>query len=112
MQDSRQWLLRCRVPDQAVTQRRRCCHQESVAGQEIQGMPCAMHPQLSIDTRQNRELQIMRIVRHPNIVELKAFYYSNGERVYYVLVMFVEGFAKSITPERRSLPQSGPRICP
>ncbi|MCJ1472824.1 regulator of ime2 [Lambiella insularis] len=29
----------------------------------------------------NRELQIMRIVRHPNIVELKAFYYSNGERV-------------------------------
>ena len=23
----------------------------------------------------------MRIVRHPNIVELKAFYYSNGERV-------------------------------
>lgn len=29
----------------------------------------------------NRELQIMRIVRHPNVVELKAFYYSNGERV-------------------------------
>ena len=23
----------------------------------------------------------MRIVSHPNIVELKAFYYSNGERV-------------------------------
>lgn len=23
----------------------------------------------------------MRIVRHTNIVELKAFYYSNGERV-------------------------------
>jgi hypothetical protein len=33
------------------------------------------------DKPQNRELQIMRIVRHPNIVELKAFYYSNGERV-------------------------------
>lgn len=33
------------------------------------------------DWPQNRELQIMRIVRHPNIVELKAFYYSNGERV-------------------------------
>ena len=33
------------------------------------------------DPGQNRELQIMRIVRHPNIVELKAFYYSNGERV-------------------------------
>jgi glycogen synthase kinase 3 beta len=33
------------------------------------------------DSLQNRELQIMRIVRHPNIVELKAFYYSNGDRV-------------------------------
>lgn len=33
------------------------------------------------DVSQNRELQIMRIVRHPNIVELKAFYYSNGDRV-------------------------------
>ncbi|KAF1811658.1 glycogen synthase kinase-like protein-3 beta [Eremomyces bilateralis CBS 781.70] len=38
----------------------------------------------------NRELQIMRIVRHPNIVELKAFYYSNGEQeneVYLNLVL-------------------------
>jgi hypothetical protein len=26
----------------------------------------------------------MRIVRHPNIVQLKAFYYSNGERVSHV----------------------------
>jgi len=23
----------------------------------------------------------MRIVRHPNIVQLKAFFYNNGERV-------------------------------
>lgn len=29
----------------------------------------------------------MRIVRHPNIVELKAFYYSNGERVSFGTVM-------------------------
>lgn len=28
---------------------------------------------------QNRELQIMRLVSHPNVVELKAFFYSNGE---------------------------------
>ncbi|QSL65480.1 hypothetical protein MERGE_002792 [Pneumocystis wakefieldiae] len=28
----------------------------------------------------NRELQIMRLIRHPNIVDLKAFFYSNGER--------------------------------
>jgi serine/threonine protein kinase len=45
------------------------------------------------DGAQNRELQIMRIVRHPNIVELKAFYYSNGERVrdFFVFHMFEEG---------------------
>lgn len=30
---------------------------------------------------QNRELQIMRLVSHPNVVELKAFFYSNGEKV-------------------------------
>lgn len=38
-------------------------------------------PQSNRRLLQNRELQIMRIVRHPNIVQLKAFYYSNGERV-------------------------------
>lgn len=53
-------------------------------------MPCAKHAQLLVDINQNRELQIMRIVRHPNIVELKAFYYSNGERVCCLLVVFVE----------------------
>ena len=37
--------------------------------------------QVVADAEQNRELQIMRIVRHPNIVELKAFFYNNGERV-------------------------------
>ncbi|BFZ55138.1 glycogen synthase kinase 3 [Savitreella phatthalungensis] len=38
----------------------------------------------------NRELQIMRIVRHPNIVDLKAFFYSNGDKpdeVYLNLVL-------------------------
>jgi hypothetical protein len=37
----------------------------------------------------------MRIVRHPNIVELKAFYYSNGDRVCVFLApiaLFVPGF--------------------
>ncbi|KAK9764568.1 glycogen synthase kinase 3 [Basidiobolus ranarum] len=28
----------------------------------------------------NRELQIMRMLIHPNIVSLKAFYYSNGDK--------------------------------
>ncbi|KAH6889438.1 kinase-like domain-containing protein [Thelonectria olida] len=38
----------------------------------------------------NRELEIMRTVHHPNIVQLKAFYYSNDERkdeVYLNLVL-------------------------
>lgn len=49
---------------------------------------------LTYESAQNRELQIMRIVRHPNIVELKAFYYSNGERVIETLSTEV-GRAKS-----------------
>lgn len=28
----------------------------------------------------NRELQIMRVIRHPNVVDLRAFFYSNGEK--------------------------------
>ncbi|KAL7409221.1 Pkinase-domain-containing protein [Mrakia frigida] len=38
----------------------------------------------------NRELQIMRSVSHPNVVDLKAFFYSNGEKkdeVYLNLVL-------------------------
>lgn len=30
---------------------------------------------------QNRELQIMRLVKHPNVVNLRAFFYSNGDKV-------------------------------
>lgn len=28
----------------------------------------------------NRELQIMRLVSHPNVVDLKAFFYNNGDK--------------------------------
>ncbi|SCV72141.1 BQ2448_4835 [Microbotryum intermedium] len=28
----------------------------------------------------NRELQIMRLVKHPNVVDLRAFFYSNGDK--------------------------------
>ncbi|KAI0710454.1 Pkinase-domain-containing protein [Cerioporus squamosus] len=38
----------------------------------------------------NRELQIMRLVSHPNVVDLKAFFYSNGDKkdeVYLNLVL-------------------------
>lgn len=39
----------------------------------------------------------MRIVRHPNIVELKAFYYSNGERVCSVKPKMVLQDMRSLT---------------
>ncbi|KAI8998965.1 Pkinase-domain-containing protein [Trametes punicea] len=38
----------------------------------------------------NRELQIMRLVSHPNVVDLKAYFYSNGDKkdeVYLNLVL-------------------------
>jgi len=39
----------------------------------------------------NRELQIMRLVKHPNVVDLRAFFYSNGgekkDEVYLNLVL-------------------------
>ncbi|KAF8311268.1 Pkinase-domain-containing protein [Clavulina sp. PMI_390] len=38
----------------------------------------------------NRELQIMRLVSHPNVVDLRAFFYSNGDKkdeVYLNLVL-------------------------
>lgn len=38
----------------------------------------------------NRELQIMRLVKHPNVVDLRAYFYSNGDKkdeVYLNLVL-------------------------
>ncbi|PKI82981.1 hypothetical protein MVES1_003122 [Malassezia vespertilionis] len=38
----------------------------------------------------NRELQIMRVIKHPNVVDLRAFFYTNGEKkdeVYLNLVL-------------------------
>ena len=87
VQDRGKWLLRRGLPDEAVPEWRGCCHQEGLARQAIQGtLPLpSRSPRFTVRSdepiAQNRELQIMRIVRHPNIVELKAFYYSNGERV-------------------------------
>lgn len=44
----------------------------------------------------------MRIVRHPNIVELKAFYYSNGERVSATLSVIL-GFILTVRRKTRSI---------
>jgi glycogen synthase kinase 3 beta len=54
----------------------------------------------SLTFPQNRELQIMRIVRHPNVVELKAFYYSNGERVGHPSQVCLPMLTKPPGPER------------
>ena len=89
MQNSGKWILWGGFSDQDFSKRRGCSHQKGPPGQTLQG---GLHPlpvpwlshirfESSAELLQNRELQIMRIVRHPNIVELKAFYYSNGERV-------------------------------
>lgn len=58
----------------------------------------------------NRELQIMRIVRHPNIVQLKAFYYSNGERVSYFESNGLRGGHAHQMTEGRGLLEPGTRV--
>lgn len=46
---------------------------------------------------QNRELQIMRLVSHPNIVDLKAFFYSNGDKVRGLRHCFIVSLRLSLT---------------
>ena len=36
---------------------------------------------------QNRELQIMRLLSHPNVVDLKAFFYSNGDKASHTFIL-------------------------
>lgn len=65
--------------------------------------PSTLRVRLLLNILQNRELQIMRIVRHPNIVQLKAFYYSNGERVSVSMTCF--GLFSSLANQRYYPPQ-------
>ncbi|KAJ3106107.1 regulator of ime2 [Phlyctochytrium bullatum] len=44
------------------------------------GEPVAIKKVLQDKRFKNRELQIMRVMSHPNVVALKAFFYSNGEK--------------------------------
>ncbi|KAK3829130.1 MAG: Pkinase-domain-containing protein [Benniella sp.] len=44
----------------------------------------------------NRELQIMRLVSHPNIVDLKAFFYSNGEKEEVFLNLVLEYIPETV----------------
>lgn len=56
----------------------------------------------------------MRIVSHPNIVELKAFYYSNGERVSGLAGWFDDLELDMLTVsdlERRGILKLSPRVC-
>lgn len=45
----------------------------------------------------NRELQIMRLVAHPNVVDLKAFFYSNGDKVGFPGVVMRASVSNSFT---------------
>lgn len=49
----------------------------------------------------------MRLVSHPNVVELKAFFYSNGEKVSPILLSAnrTSLISPPMPPEGRSLPQ-------
>ncbi|THH08539.1 hypothetical protein EW145_g2640 [Phellinidium pouzarii] len=64
--------------------------QASLVGGQKEGEDIAIKKVLQDKRFKNRELQIMRLVSHPNVVDLKAFFYSNGdkkEEVYLNLVL-------------------------
>lgn len=50
-------------------------------GTEVPEQEIAIKKVLQDKRFKNRELQIMRLVSHPNVVDLKAFFYSNGDKV-------------------------------
>ena len=57
----------------------------------------------------------MRLVSHPNVVDLRAFFYSNGDKVDLNLYHLFPSHPYSpflLQAERRNLPQSRPRIHP
>jgi serine/threonine protein kinase len=61
--------------------KRRCSHQESVARQTLQGQLGIGDCQgITIACLKNRELQIMRRLDHRNVVKLKYFFYSAGDK--------------------------------
>lgn len=47
---------------------------------ETEGEDIAIKKVLQDKRFKNRELQIMRVINHPNVVDLRAFFYSNGEK--------------------------------
>ncbi|RSH95608.1 regulator of ime2 [Saitozyma podzolica] len=59
-------------------------------GEDVPEQDIAIKKVLQDKRFKNRELQIMRLVSHPNVVDLKAFFYSNGDKkdeVYLNLVL-------------------------
>ncbi len=54
--------------------------QEAAEGSSKESDQVAIKKVLQDKRFKNRELQIMRIVKHPNVVDLKAFFYSNGDK--------------------------------
>ncbi|KAF4603946.1 regulator of ime2 [Pleurotus pulmonarius] len=52
-----------------------------IVGPPNDGEEVAIKKVLQDKRFKNRELQVMRLVSHPNVVNLKAFFYSNGDKV-------------------------------
>ncbi|KAH8108483.1 Pkinase-domain-containing protein [Phellopilus nigrolimitatus] len=64
--------------------------QARLVGGQREGEDIAIKKVLQDKRFKNRELQIMRLVSHPNVVDLRAFFYTNGEKkeeVYLNLVL-------------------------
>jgi len=64
--------------------------QAKLVGSPKEGEDIAIKKVLQDKRFKNRELQIMRLVSHPNVVDLRAFFYSNGDKkdeVYLNLVL-------------------------
>ncbi|TDL27200.1 Pkinase-domain-containing protein [Rickenella mellea] len=64
--------------------------QAKLVGGQRDGEDIAIKKVLQDKRFKNRELQIMRLVSHPNVVDLKTFFYSNGDKkdeVYLNLVL-------------------------
>ena len=55
--------------------------QAKLVGEPKESEDIAIKKVLQDKRFKNRELQIMRLVSHPNVVDLKAFFYSNGDKV-------------------------------
>ena len=70
----------CVVPGAAAGSRLSCSAAVNAEGNTVVGVACGRMTGNGVDG-QNRELQIMKQLKHSNVVELKCSFYSKGEKV-------------------------------